>query len=90
MKNAIILDYVPVWYMYATDLFNDVAIWSYKRYLQCFVVVVGSRIEFVELCSLQSCLLAWLQMKLLVQISRGKELLILSNNLHVCGQCRAE
>ena len=70
--------------MYATDLFNDVAIWSYKRYFQCFVVVVGSRIEFVELSSLQSCLfLAWLQMKLLVQISRGKELLILSNNLHV-------
>ena len=69
--------------MYATDLFNDVAIWYQKRYLQCFMVVVGSRIEFVELSSLQSCLFAWLQMKLLVQISRGKELLMLSNNLHV-------
>ena len=69
--------------MYATDLFNDVAIWSYKRYLQCFMVVVGSRIEFVELSTLQSCLLAWLQMKLLVQISQGKELSILSKDLHV-------
>ena len=79
VEDAIIFHCVPVWYMYATDLFNDVAIWSYKRYLQCFVVVVGSRIEFVGLCSLYFCLLAWLQMKLLVRISRGKELL--SNTL---------
>ena len=36
--------------MYATDLYSDLVIWSYKWYIQCFVVVVGSRIKFVELC----------------------------------------
>ena len=37
---------------------------------------------YLLLCSLQFCLLAWLQMKLPMQISQGDE--FSSNNLHVC------